>query len=692
MGQAMISFPIPMQAHVLWHPLDDAACRPIAEKIRTALTRDSYQPLVPGIGIPVFYRCASGPPGQSNDPPKPILMPDTLNDLRIALVTADFLEDPAWAAFLDRSAVETRAKGAHGATVRVALTKSVAAGGDLAEAIDLADPQAADRVLQLVILQSCRLLGGRPRGDEAQRRGAAPLKLFLSHTKRDAVGLKIAHGLKRYLDTLRVDRFFDEVSIQPGDQLSETLRAEITDAALIAIRTDNYVSSPWCRMELDLAKQSRRPMVIVDALSGQEPRSSPLLVNLPSVRMTDSDVDDVPMLEKITNFIGLEVLRYFYGQTQLELLQERKLVPNDAILLTRPPEVRDFNAVLEAAGGPAVVIYPDPVLTAEESADLAPFAAKFLTPTTLWGRRLDGKRIGLSIGDPDPAELLVLGLSNQHIADAARIIARQVLVAGGRVVYGGTLQDRSLTECVFEMIGAYQRVGAPLQPLLNITPWPWWHDTDAEWRVARRGYLEVVKCPQPRGSETGEIGNCKGGWQLLTQTARGRCDLIRSLTEMRRELAAKTDARVLLGGKQHSFLGLYPGILEEALLSIAQKQPLYVLGGFGGAGNVVAQALMGRRPPELSLDYQRAKSSGYAEAMDVYATICSKRPELGLPAVDYEAAAEGLASYGGRAGTERSQFSLANGLSDAENEVLFSTASLDEACFLIMKGLSQIFA
>lgn len=228
----MIRFPIPMQAHVLWHPLDDAVCRPIAVQIRTALTRNSYQPLVPGIGKPVFYRCAGETPGQPSGSPRPLRLPDTLNDLRIALVTANLLEDPAWVAFLDKSAVETRKKGAHGATIRVALTKSAAAGGDLVEAIDLVDPEAADRVLQLVILQSCRLLGGRPRGDEAQGRGAAPLKLFLSHTKRDAAGLKIALGLKRYLDMLRVDRFFDEVSIQPGDQLSETLRAEISDTAL----------------------------------------------------------------------------------------------------------------------------------------------------------------------------------------------------------------------------------------------------------------------------------------------------------------------------------------------------------------------------------------------------------------------------------------------------------------------------
>jgi hypothetical protein len=143
------------------------------------LTRDSYQPLVPGIGIPVFHRCA-GETGQADDPPRPILVPDTLNDLRIALVTARLLEDPKWVNFLDRSEAEVKAKGMHGATVRVALTKSAATGASLAESIDLADIVAPDRALQLAILQSCRLLGGRPRDDAGKGRGAAPLKLFLT--------------------------------------------------------------------------------------------------------------------------------------------------------------------------------------------------------------------------------------------------------------------------------------------------------------------------------------------------------------------------------------------------------------------------------------------------------------------------------------------------------------------------------
>jgi hypothetical protein len=49
-----MTFAIPLQVHLIWHPKDDSHCRPIAERLRIALTRDSYQPLVPGIGIPAI--------------------------------------------------------------------------------------------------------------------------------------------------------------------------------------------------------------------------------------------------------------------------------------------------------------------------------------------------------------------------------------------------------------------------------------------------------------------------------------------------------------------------------------------------------------------------------------------------------------------------------------------------------------
>jgi hypothetical protein len=689
-----MSFPIPMQVHLIWHPADDALCRPMAEQIRFALTRDAYQPLVPGIGIPVFYRCAGATPREPDGVPRPISIPDTVNDLRVALVTPELWVTPSWRAYLEQNLSEVKPKGSHGAMVRVALSTSVARGADLSETLDPADPRTPERLLQIVLLQSCRLLGGRPREGRGNR-GAAPMKLFLSHTKRDMTGLTVAKALKDFLDNLRVDRFFDEVSIQPGDMLTDELRAEIKDAALVAIRTDGYVSSPWCRQELALAKAAQRPMVVVDALSVKEPRSSPLLVNLPSIRLALSDFKPKKKaekrLEEVVNFVGLEAVRFLHADLQLRLLQEKEPIAKSATLLTRPPEARDLAAILRYRNGRPVFVHPDPVLTTEEAADLQAFNADFRTPSSLWGQRLDGKRIGLSVGEPDQSELLALGLSKPHVDDAARILARQVLAAGGKVVYGGTLSDESLTECIFEMIGAYNRSGARLNRLRNITPWPWWREANAEWQAARDDRLEIVKCDAPPDRETGDVGNQPGGVERLRATPEGRCDLIRSLTEMRRQLGVETDARVILGGRSDRFLGLYPGILEEALLAIGRSQPLYVLGAFGGAARLVARALCGERPAELELQYQTTKSQEYAQALGVYEAKRTSQPELKLPAADYDSAVAVLGAHGSGSAEAPSPLARANGLDDAENRMLFFTASLDEALHLIMKGLGHVF-
>ena len=144
-----MAFRIPLQVHVIWHPKDDSHCRPIAEYLRTALTRDSYQPMVPGIGIPMFYRCAGAIPGRVNG--------------------AELEDDPGWHRYLADSIAETNAKSPHAATIRVALSSAVAGGADLV--IDPKSPQAVDQVLQLAILQACRLLSGRPRDSESSTAG-----------------------------------------------------------------------------------------------------------------------------------------------------------------------------------------------------------------------------------------------------------------------------------------------------------------------------------------------------------------------------------------------------------------------------------------------------------------------------------------------------------------------------------------
>ena len=683
-----MGYPLPLQVTVIWHPESDKTCRPHAEKIYTALNRDPYQPLVPGIGIPVFFRCAGADPRRPLEPPAPVQAPAGTHDLRVILLTAEYVLDDKWEAYRASSLQEIAGRHDQAALVILALGDGIASGEEKVVAISLRDARAGEMVLQNVLLQASRLLAHRPRNGGASERGAAPLRLFLSHTKRDKVGLKVARDLKGYLDDTAVDRFFDEVSIQPGDKISTELEEGIADSALVAIRTDGYVASPWCLMELALAKKHQRPMVVVDALSGTEPRSSSLLSNLPGIRLDPASSDDA-RLERVGNFIGLEVLRFLYGKAQLDALKQQSLVPPDAVLLPRPPEPRDFSARPAGAqpGKAQVFVYPDPVLNQEEAAEYASYGASLATPISLHAKRLAGLRLGISVAAGNKPEEAALGISSLHVEDATRVVARQALAAGATLVYGGalnanTLDARNLTESLFDMIGAYNKTGLDqLPPLLNYTPWPWWQEAETPWLAEKRQVLKVIKCVPPAEAPARGAGDGPGHVGRLAATPQGRVALARSLSAMRQQVIAETGARVVLGGKPDNFMGAMPGIVEEALLAIRARQPLFILGAFGGAARLVADAIRGRKPEGLTLAYQTRSSPPYAAMLEEYEREAAAAG--GPKPVDYAAITKQLEDYG-LAGLS------ANGLTQDENLELLDTIIVDHALYLIMKGLAAV--
>lgn len=686
-----MTYPIPIQVHVMWHPASDAVCRPLAEKLYVALNRDAYQPLVPGIGIPVFFRCIGADPAAPASVPARIVVPDTEYDLRVALLTPKFALDKVWKKYLAENYSDVAGMRDRATLLAIALGPNLADSDEKAVVLDPASERVGEQILQHVLLQACRLIAQRPRGTGGGNLGAAPLRLFISHTKRDKLGLQIAQAVKKYLDGMAVDRFFDEVSIQPGDSISDELRQSIDDSALVAIRTDGYVSSPWCRMEVALAKRARRPMVVLDALVDKESRSSPFLVNLPSIRVAADTIAADAQLERVANFLGLEILRFLHAQLQLQLLQKQGLVNDRAILLPRQPEPRDLFGVLEkselAPATSLVFVHPDPVLSAEESEEYSAYKATFTTPTSVWSKKLDDLQLGISVSSGDADEARRLGLSGLHLEDAARVIARQALAAGATLVYGGALGTGpgQFAEALFEMIGAYNKGGYfRVPPLINYAAWPWSEEVDDEWLVSRQKMLEAIPWPLPSDVPKPDAGEGPGKVARIAATPEGRYVLARSLSHMRAEITRRTHARVVLGGRSHTFMGVMPGIVEEVLLAVRSKQPLYVLGGFGGAAALVTRALLGEKPEQLTLEFQQRASPDYAGFVSAYERERAEHPELNLHPVDYAAIVHELAAYG-PAGVARANF-----LSETENQELFTTGSIDSGLFLLMKGLSAI--
>lgn len=147
---------------------------------------------------------------------------------------------------------------------------------------------------------------------------------------------------------------------------------------------------------------------------------------------------------------------------------------------------------------------------------------------------------------------------------------------------------------------------------------------------------------------------------------------IRNLTGMRERQTRDLDVRIVFGGDrlppgEGPKTRLAPGVLEEAYITLRMGKPLLVIGGFGGASQMIADALLGKLDP-----------ADVAEWVEHFI----EPPPLtdGSPGVD--------------CATMLAQFSslavLRNGLTDGENRVLLETTKYDTAEALVRIAVRRI--
>ena len=242
------------------------------------------------------------------------------------------------------------------------------------------------------------------------------------------------------------------------------------------------------------------------------------------------------------------------------------------------------------------------------------------------------------------------GLSAGHLRDVVADIALEVLAADMDLAYGGDLREHGLTQLLFNLVVRYTRseeMGTRTR-ITNHLAWPVHIAMPVEQieclAAELRGTAELVlvgddgthlTLPERRG--------------LRTRTPRPR-EWVEGLTAMRRFQRACTDARVVLGGQVAGYKGCMPGVAEEALLSLRAKQPLLLVGGFGGAARDVAETLGLAEPWRGS----RHDWAGQSE----------------------------IAGYTGA--------DLNNGLSREENETLATTPFISQIVVLILRGLKRL--
>jgi len=276
--------------------------------------------------------------------------------------------------------------------------------------------------------------------------------------------------------------------------------------------------------------------------------------------------------------------------------------------------------------------------------------------------------VGVSVSEPSDDDLIPLGLSELHVRHAFIEIVRHVLAAGWSVAYGGDFRSQGYTEALLDLVRTYERttLSGP-EHLTCYLAWPRWPDLTDTDRAELANIATVVNVAAPSGAPDTLPS-------IADRSPEERLWNALALTAMRDRIASGLGAAVVVGGRVDGQQGLFPGVAEEAAIALAAGVPLFVAGGFGGCGRLIARALDGEEPEELSVEYQRVHTDHYPELLAVAAAA-------GIPP-DYSALVGEL--------SQRGVGGLRNRLDENENRRLLATDDADELIALILRGLFRL--
>lgn len=270
---------------------------------------------------------------------------------------------------------------------------------------------------------------------------------------------------------------------------------------------------------------------------------------------------------------------------------------------------------------------------------------------------LTGVRLGLSASEsPDLARL---GLDPRHFRVALGEMARLVLAGGGTLAWGGHLDPRGLTPFLIDEVKRYGR--EDYQGLLVFLAWPVHRALALSDLAKARDTIDrygQILCLDPNGAVIEKPESVRGE---APEPVVDPLEKAKQLTAMRRTMRQRTQGRLMIGGRRSGFEGRMPGLVEEALMTVEARQPLYLAAGLGGATADIARAA--------------GLEMGWLAS------------EPGAPPED-PAMTKGLADL--RATLTRRP--LVTGLDDQDLTTLACTHRPSEIATLVARGLGSVFA
>lgn len=302
--------------------------------------------------------------------------------------------------------------------------------------------------------------------------------------------------------------------------------------------------------------------------------------------------------------------------------------------------------------------------------------------------------------------LLARGLGFEHLLELLLRVVRPLVRQGASLAYGGHWDegDENFTYHLLRLISAEQEdnsLGGPdtnlnIGGLINHSAWPDYlkitPTIEARWinscRIIRvtqemAGLAETVPDVDAyNGSDRAVFNFAVTLSAMRAFVMQGMAiPVVESVTDS----VPPAAARVLLGGKLQGYRGFLPGVFEEALLTLERRRPLYVLGGFGGAAETLARALLdtGGPPQEFTAEWHEQKNPEVKRLKKLAG-------DIGLPA-GVRSTGEALKALFELIQAARADLpkALNTGLSLEETREMLTTWDVGRAVQLVRKGLES---
>lgn len=359
----------------MWHPQcsdSDVAARHLIEHF----TRERFS--IDEMGVSVF-EWSSPPAGSSL--PAPVALGGEPSVV-VALIGNEIQRDSAWSTYvrgLAERCLSVEGEEFRRCIVPVAMTSRTIATDLGVQALRWFDwggrrDSRAQRLVREVTYAASRLLRTTLKAAPELSDQLEKVRVFLSHSKHDRVGERVAQCIRDWLhNDVQLSVFLDVVGILAGFPPDRVLEEEVRRSAILVVYSDSFSSREWCGREVLVAKESGRPIVVADCIEGVDERSFPYLGNVPVVRLCSQPPYNV---ERVVGRLLDEVFKDFLWKYRTAALSRDNPYVK---FVARAPEL--LTAVNTKAASPetSAVVYPDPPLNLREHDLMKSMGIEFLS-------------------------------------------------------------------------------------------------------------------------------------------------------------------------------------------------------------------------------------------------------------------------------------------------------------------------